>query len=35
MNYQLAENLLTVNIEGRIDTTNADEIFQAQDFAQF
>lgn len=26
MNYQLAENILTVNLEGRIDTSNADEI---------
>ncbi len=26
MNYQLAENILTVNLEGKIDTSNADEI---------
>lgn len=26
MNYQLTENILTVNLEGKIDTSNADEI---------
>ena len=26
MNYQITENILTVNLEGKIDTSNADEI---------